>query len=127
MSEREAIDLAAARDRTVAWSANYIEPGKLLGAAVLFRQGQVEMPLFTMGWPEIVRAVRFCEDDIFQMHAMIKPMAAVLCMRLMDVCKLQLMDPVAAYSPAVALSGSVAQNCHRQDRQTILEQQALNA
>jgi CubicO group peptidase (beta-lactamase class C family) len=102
MFQSKTIDLAAARDRIVTWLSGYIDSGRLPCASVLIRQGQAEMPLITVGRPDVTRPVLLGDDHIFQIHSMIKPMAAALCMRLIDAGKLRLMDPVANYLPEFA-------------------------
>ena len=80
--------------------ARYIEPGKISGALTLVaRRGQVAF-FSALGRMDAERDKPLCEDTIFRIYSMTKPVTSVALMQLYERGAFQLGDPVHRWIPA---------------------------
>lgn len=81
---------------------NYIEPGKIAGAlSLVARRGEV-VHCSPLGRMDIERDRPMCEDTIFRIYSMTKPITSVALMTLYEEGRFRLTDPVHKFIPAFA-------------------------
>ena len=80
----------------------YVDSGKLAGVyAVIVRHGRIAYE-HTVGWKNLEHKKPLHRDDIFRVYSMTKPITAAGMMRLVDMGKVTLDDPVAKFIPSFA-------------------------
>ena len=78
----------------------YLKPGKIAGCRVqVVRRGETAYSA-TMGLMDIERDKAMCDDTIFRIYSMSKPVTSIALMMLMEEGRFQLTDPVYKFIPS---------------------------
>ena len=78
----------------------YLKPGKIAGCRVqVVRRGETVYSA-TMGLMDIERDKAMCDDTIFRIYSMSKPVTSIALMMLMEEGRFQLTDPVYKFIPS---------------------------
>lgn len=92
----------AALDRIAPTLQAFVDSGKVAGIyAVIVRHGRIGYER-TFGWMDVARREPMRRDAIFHIYSMTKPVTAVGILRLVELGRLRLDDPVSKYIPAFA-------------------------
>lgn len=78
----------------------YLKPGKIAGCRVeVVRRGETAYSA-TMGLMDIERDKAMCDDTIFRIYSMSKPVTSIALMMLLEEGRFQLTDPVYKFIPS---------------------------
>jgi CubicO group peptidase (beta-lactamase class C family) len=92
----------AALERIAPALAQFVDSGRVGGIyAVIVRDGRIAYER-TIGWRDVARREPLRRDDVFRIYSMTKPVVAAGIMRLVDLGRLRLDEPVSKYIPSFA-------------------------
>ncbi|HEV2364836.1 MAG TPA: serine hydrolase domain-containing protein [Caulobacteraceae bacterium] len=78
----------------------YLDSGRFPGAVTMIARRGEMAHVSVQGLADVERATPLCEDAIFRIYSMTKPITSVAFMMLAEEGRVALEDPVAAYIPA---------------------------